>query len=279
VVPLRRLPGERRDLRRLRRLMRALPAEATPLVVDDTADAALRAETARAVAAHPRGRHLRGPGSGEGPFSIGRLRDAGVEAAGDGPVLFHDVDFLAPPAVYRRLAARAAALVAAPGAFACAPVFFLTPLGSALLRAAPAQIWRRLDAGAAARPPRALVDRLVRGSSAILASRSTLRAVGGHDPAFEGHGAEDFDLMDRLSRRYPMGPRPPAYARDFGSRSTAADGFRAYFARYAERLATEGIFLCHQWHRARRTDPRYHAARRANFELLTSRLNGQAPER
>lgn len=271
VVPLRRLPGERRDLRRLARLLRALPEEATPLIVDDTPDQALRAQTARAVATHPRARHLRGPGSGEGPFSIGRLRDAGVEAAADGPVMFHDVDFLATPAVYRRLTARAAALVAEPGAFACAPVFFLTPLGSALLRAAPEQTWRRLESGAE-RAPRALVNRLVRGSSAILAARASFRAVGGHDPGFEGHGAEDFDLMDRLSRRFPMGPRPTDYARDAGSRDADQAGFRAYFARYAEPLRAAGVALCHQWHPPRRADPRYEAARAANFERLARRM-------
>lgn len=281
ITPLRRAPGDARDLRRLRRLLAATAdvAGLEALVADDTPSPAMAAQTAACVAAFPHAQRLTVAGGADAPFSIGRMRDAGAAAARTEVVLFHDVDFIAPPDVYRRLAARATAFLVerGRGAFGCVPVFFLTRLGHGTLRAAPDGTWRRLRAALApspgtTRPAPALIDRLVLGSSAILAARATLLEVGGHDGAFVGHGGEDFDLMHRLSLAYALGPRPPRYATDFGSRALAAEGFRAYYARYGAPLAAEGFFLAHQWHPPRRADPRYHARREENFTLLRTSL-------
>ena len=144
---------------------------------------------------------------------------------------------------------------------------FLTPLGTASLRTAPGRVWRRLVASGS-RAPAALADRVVLGSSAIAIRREALLDSGGHCGQFSGHGAEDFELMHRLSARYPQGGRPQDYLTDFGSRLAAERGFRAYFARYARAPLAEGLMLAHQWHPPRRADPRYHAARDRNFARL-----------
>jgi predicted glycosyltransferase involved in capsule biosynthesis len=112
----------------------------------------------------------------------------------------------------------------------------------------------------------------VLASSAIVVHRRTLLAHGGHDPAFTGHGAEDFELMHRLSQSRPRGQRPSDYHVDYGARRADEGGFRAYFARYAEPLRDRGIHLAHAWHPPRREDPRYYEARRRNFALLRERL-------
>jgi len=279
IVPLRLSRWGERSRRRLARLLRHLPAELPAIVADDTADVRLVARTRRLVEARPGTRHLHCPATAEAPFSIGRLRDAGAAWAADGLLLFHDVDFAAPAVAYRRLVDHVArsGLDARAEVVRCVPVFFLTPLGTATHRVAPGRSWRALAEHGAGRR-RALVDRLVLGSSAILVQRRQLLAVGGHDEGFVGHGAEDFDLLHRLSACDPRGPRPPRYHVDFGSRAQVDDGFRAYFARYGQPLLDSGLALVHQWHPRRKADPRYYAARRANFERLERLLaEGGAP--
>lgn len=274
IVPLRiqRRPG--RTWRRLAEILSSVPAGFSVIVVDDTAERGVRATTAAIVARFPAARHLHHAATVKETFSIGRLRDVGAEAASHGPVLFHDVDFFAPRAVYLRLAAHWSerGLAQVDGAFACVPVAFLTPLGTGAARLAPDRLWPVLDRPAVRIV--GLVDRVVAGSSAILIERGTLIEAGGHDPALTGHGAEDFELMHRLSLHYPRGPRPPDYALDLGSRSDEERGFRAYFARYGAPLLAEGICLAHAWHPRRREDARYYAAREENFARLDARLRG-----
>lgn len=280
VVPFRLGRRPRPGRARLARLLASLPAEVAAIVVDDTADAGLAESTRRLVSARPNALHLAHAASADAPFSIGRLRDVGAAHAAEGLILFHDVDFAAPTAGYRRLLAHVAAhgLEREPSVVRCVPVFFLTRLGTWAYRSAPARVWRALAERGAARR-RWLVDRLVLGSSAILVQRRHLLALGGHDPGFVGHGGEDFDLLHRLTRHHPLGPKPPRYHLDFGSRAPLDDGFRAYFARYGQPLLDSGLALVHQWHPRRTEDPRYYAGRRANFERLERLLadRGGAP--
>lgn len=266
VTPIRIESGHSRDLRRLRRLLANVPPEIEMLVVDDTADAAAARAVARAVARRPGTRHITSPETSSGPFAIGRLRDIGVAAAAEGAVLFHDVDFVAPRQAYRRLIAFLPGRLEA-GGFVCICVAFLTPLGALIWRAAPRTVWRRALASGA-RPARGLVQRVVLGSSAIAARRADLMAVGGHDPAYVGHGAEDFDLMHRLLVHAGERPQSADYTRDYGSQDEVGGGFRAVFAEFGRPALADGIMLLHLWHPRRRADVRYYAARMRNFERL-----------
>lgn len=269
VVPFRLGRRPRPGRVRLARLLASLPAELAAIVVDDTAEPGAVERTRRLVATRPNALHVPHAATADAPFSIGRLRDVGAARAAEGLILFHDVDFAAPTVGYRRLLAHVAArgLEREPSLVRCVPVFFLTRIGTWAYRAAPERLWPALAERGAARR-RWLVDRLVLGSSAILVQRRQLLALGGHDAGFVGHGAEDFDLLHRLSRHHPLGPKPPRYHVDFGSRAMLDDGFRAYFARYGQPLLDSGLALVHQWHPRRRDDPRYYAGRRANFERL-----------
>jgi predicted glycosyltransferase involved in capsule biosynthesis len=266
VTPIRLTTHRRRSaLRRLSLLLTALPREIGAVIVDDSADPRDRAAVAEVVKAHPNARHLLHPESAGAPFSVGRLRDAGAEAAPDGLVMFHDVDFFAPQSLYRRLAAHldAIALAKSPNAFACVPVAFLSQFGSRLARMAPGSVWPALSRPRARRL--GIVDRIVLGSSAIVLHRRTLLDGCGHDETFSGHGAEDFELMHRLSLAYPKGARPADFHVDYGSRAADTGGFRAYFGGYGAPLLAEGLYLAHDWHPPRREDPRYYAARQDNF--------------
>ena len=272
VIPLRLGPAPERALARLAGVLAARGPGVGAVIADDTADPSLRA-AAQAVADRHAARRIEVTETAAGPFSIGRLRDLGTEAAPDGWVLFHDIDFSAPAALYPRLCDFAARgrLAADPAGFACLPVWFLTRAGTAAYRAAPGRVWSALARGRPG-PRGVLADRLTRGSSAILLRRARLLGLGGHDPAFDGHGAEDFDLLHRLSLAHPLAPRPPDYARDFGSRHVGPQGFRAHFARYAAEAEGEGLVLAHLWHPRRTEDARYYAARARNFARLEARL-------
>ncbi|NBB81215.1 MAG: hypothetical protein GVY36_17555 [Verrucomicrobia bacterium] len=207
------------------------------------------------------------------PFSVGFLRDVGVANAGDGIVLFHDLDFFAPSAVYRDLDAALTGSLAGElgaGGFLCVPVAFLSRVGTAAARRVDERRW-----GALAKPwarRLGLMDRFVLASSAMVVDRRVLLAHGGHSIAFTGHGAEDFELMHRLAMARPRGPRPADYHVDYGSRGADRGGFRAYFARYAAPLAAEGLHLAHAWHPRREEDPRYYAEQKRNFARLEAQM-------
>jgi predicted glycosyltransferase involved in capsule biosynthesis len=271
VVPLRVEPTGRRDVRRLRRLLATVPPEIAVNVVDDTADLTRAAEVRAVVARRPTARLIVSPGTAAEPFAIGRLRDIGVEAAADGTVMFHDVDFLAPREVYGRLLAGPVRRLDA-GAFFCVPVAFLTVIGTAAYRAAPCRTWRRVLASG--ERTASLARRLVLGSSAIVARRSDLIAAGGHDPAYIGHGAEDFDLLHRLLIRFGDWPPTGEQPCDDSSPEARRGGFAAMFARCGRPALDQGLMLAHLWHPPRRSDARYYAARAANFARLRTVLKG-----
>ncbi len=270
VVPLRLDGDGRATLARLRRLVSTIGVGWHVVVVDDTPEAAGAARVKAALhAAGGQATYLHHSTTSAAPFSVGRLRDVGVRAASDGPVLFHDVDFFAPAPVYDALARD---LQGSLGdtlrelGFLCMPVVFLTRVGTPIVRSCGSSLWQQLDGPAMRRL--GVVHRVVRASSAMIVERATLLAHGGHHPDFLGHGAEDFELMHRLSARVGRSERPADYHRDFGSRNAGAGGFRAYFARYAEPLRARGLHLAHAWHPRRNADPRYYAARQRNFAML-----------
>lgn len=276
VIPIRLVGSDVSTLRRLAGVVAQFPAGMEAVVVDDSASAQLRAAVADTLARCPRARHLPNPETADQPFSIGQLRDVGTHAARADRVLFHDVDFTAPPRFYEALLDCVATpwIRDDPTNTLCVPVFFLTRWGTRFYRLQPRRAWCGLARGPGV-ANRLLVDRLVRGSSAILADRGKLLDLGGHDPAFQGHGAEDFELLHRLSKLHPRGARPTNYSVDFGSRSERSDGFRAYFARYGQPLLDRRLAMVHLWHPRRRQDPRYYALRRQNFEMLARALEDE----
>ena len=90
------------------------------------------------------------------------------------------------------------------------------------------------------------------GSSCIVMNKSDLLDMGGHDESYDGHGAEDFELLHRLSSRYPIKERPVDYTLNTGSGEIKEyRGFRAYFALYGEQVVEEKVSLVHLYHPTR----------------------------
>ncbi|MFM5063651.1 galactosyltransferase-related protein [Aeromonas caviae] len=123
------------------------------------------------------------------------------------------------------------------------------------------------------------VEGIALASSCLLMNREWFLQLGGFDEQFVGHGGEDLELIDRLTRHYPIGPRPDDYALNAKAQHPGDyQGFRRYFSYYALPHLFAGRFLVHQWHPRPLTHP-YHKRRAGNDQLLEQMLSRSEAER
>lgn len=123
------------------------------------------------------------------------------------------------------------------------------------------------------------VEGIALASSCLLLNREWFLQLGGFDERFVGHGGEDLELIDRLTRHYPIGPRPDDYALNIKAQHPGNyQGFRRYFSYYALPHLFAGRFLVHQWHPRPLTHP-YHKRRAGNDQLLEQMLSRSEAER
>ncbi|MGL6006819.1 galactosyltransferase-related protein [Aeromonas sobria] len=123
------------------------------------------------------------------------------------------------------------------------------------------------------------VEGIALASSCLLLNREWFLQLGGFDEQFVGHGGEDLELIDRLTRHYPIGPRPADYGLNIKAQHPGDyQGFRRYFSYYALPHLFAGRFLVHQWHPRPLTHP-YHKRRAGNDQLLEQMLSRSEAER
>ncbi|WOQ11920.1 galactosyltransferase-related protein [Aeromonas media] len=123
------------------------------------------------------------------------------------------------------------------------------------------------------------VEGIALASSCLLMNREWFLQLGGFDERFVGHGGEDLELIDRLTRHYPIGPRPDDYALNIKAQHPGDyQGFRRYFSYYALPHLFAGRFLVHQWHPRPLTHP-YHRRRAGNDAMLEQMLSRNEAER
>lgn len=279
IIPLRASPAVFEWEERLTRLLSAIPADCFEILIVDYGtreewrpglDAVVRSSAAPARIVRVESADL--------PFSIGRARDIGVVAASAPVVLFNDVDFLAPRAVYEAIAAEILArrLSEYFDRFFCVPVIFLTAEATRDYLRADGET--DLALGHAAFRDRGLDEAsgtsvfIAYASSCMVANRAHYLAIGGHDQSFWGHGAEDFELMHRMFAELRNVPRPPFYYVDFKDNGVKAyRGFRAAFATFGIEAFQRGLFLVHLHHPSR-PDRSYNQRRRRNFRRLRERM-------
>ncbi len=121
------------------------------------------------------------------------------------------------------------------------------------------------------------VEGIALASSCLLINREWFLQLGGFDERFVGHGGEDLELIDRLTRHYPIGPRPDDYALNIKAQHPGDyQGFRRYFSYYALPHLFAGRFLVHQWHPRPLTHP-YHRRRASNDAMLEQMLANPGP--
>lgn len=204
-------------------------------------------------------------------FNIGHARDLGVQYSKDDVVLFNDIDFLASTKMYDSIYEEVISRDMHNSAydFFCVPVFFLSEEGTKASQElsdnnpyADRVIQRKIIES-----HNGFVEFPAYGSSAIVVNKNHYLGIGGHSREFFGHGAEDYDVLHRLSSYYIKGPRTSDYYVDTKSNNIKDyRGFRAYFALYGIDIFSKGIFFLHQWH-PKRVIPGYHQSKR-NFALL-----------
>lgn len=269
IITVRLSPGVFQSGERLRAICDVIPGDLFDVTIIDYGTAPqYRAPLDELQQA---GFHVVRHPSPHATFSIGQARDYGVQKSRHPVVMFHDIDFHAPPEIYRGIHAEAEkrGLNRLTKDFFCVPVLFLTEEGTRLYHASAAKglhlpVAPTLDAIRAA-------DSLLQfpsyGSSAMVINRHHYLATGGHDTRFYGHGAEDFELLHRLATLHPKGERPPNYYIDYKYKDIVPyRGFRPYFAKYGLDVLERGLFLVHSWHPVR--DDKDYRRRRKNFALL-----------
>ena len=269
IIPIRLTGATYEGEARLSRICEAVPRDLFEIVISDYGTPpehrapldALAANGVRVVS-HPSPHQL---------FSIGQARDYGVQMAASPVVIFNDIDFFGTEGMYRAIHAEVMRRRIAENLFDffCVPVLFLTEEGTREWLAAgddakPFAGSLRVEAFEA---DRARLQSVAYGSSAMVVNRHHYLSVGGHDPRFTGHGAEDYDLLHRLAALAPKGPRSHDYFTDYKDNNIRHYwGFRPFFALYGLDLLPRGVHLVHLWH-PRRMEKGYFRPGR-NFRLL-----------
>ncbi|WP_187775923.1 glycosyltransferase [Salinicola corii] len=271
VIPIRAETENQREVARLEILLETIPDCFAIVIVDDGSHRRVYRYLESRVKSWGQERQLtlKRLNTRYRRFSLARARNAGVRVARSSVVMLHDVDFIGLPEVYERIYryVQQQELATRPENFFCVPVAFLSESGTqtfwgAFQQAREPWCFRLRDV-----TPYGQLNFLVQGSSCMVLNRRDLLQMGGHDRRFRGHGAEDFELLHRLSSRFPIAPRPPEYERNMGSGNIQEyRGFRAYFALYGEEARRAGCTLVHLWH-PKRTERKYYQHRR-NFTLL-----------
>ncbi|MBB4231771.1 hypothetical protein [Rhizobium mongolense] len=189
------------------------------------------------------------------PFSIGAARDIGTQHSKTPLVMYHDIDFLMSTENYLRVVSECRLRDMPQNAYA----FFALP-GAYLTREFTERYLELHSSGDASFADALVHDGVMRHEkkvfehstfaiSAIVANRHHLLAIGGHDTSFTGHGAEDFELMHRLTSYYERGPRPHDYYKNTKNNSILEyEGFRAFYALYGIDVFQRGTVIAHLWH-------------------------------
>lgn len=256
IVPIRARKSSDDSLRRLSRLLQTIPAMFEVIVVDDGSPRIVSKQL-RAIAAQRHEASFHRLETRWRRFSLARSRNRGARVAKTPVVIFHDVDFIAMPAIYERVAEeiQCRELAHRPERFFCIPVGFLTEEATKhFLQDLPGS--HNIDHWSYELATSEDSDRLqhfVKGSSCIVMNRDDLISIGGHDETYDGHGAEDFELLHRLGQRFPIREKPQDYTLNTGSGAIKGyRGFRAYFALYGKQALEQGITLVHLFHPKRK---------------------------
>lgn len=278
IIPLRLSTHRLYDeIERLKRIAETIPRDLYKILIVDYGTPSERCgEIAQISEIYRHVKVLRVEASE--PFSIGRARDIGVQNAKTNIILFHDIDLIGSPEAYQRIhdESQYRRLAERGYDFFCVPAIFLSGAGSQKYlarfgdgRAGPAAADREAFDDAI-RGAKEFVDYYSTAMSSIVINRYYYLTTGGHDPAFIGHGAEDFEFFHRVESVAPRAPRPPRYYENL--KGQGYNGFRSYFALFGMDVWMRGIALFHLHHPRREQFDDSYQRSASNFAMLPKKM-------
>ena len=275
IIPLRLSPEVYQGIARLKHILDTLPTELIDILIIDygsSEEELIQLEFVKTYANVTLYSHKAAQNSA---FSIGHARDLGAQLAKTAVILFHDIDFICSKRMYCKIHTEMInrkIVSERSHDFFCVPVAFLNEAGNAEYYSQISkdknenQIDNQLQ-NLLITQSKTYCHSLVYGSSAIVVNRYHYLSLGGHHRNFSGHGAEDYDILHRLSYYNPKAPRTSDYYQNLNdSPLYHYRGFRTYFALHGMDVFIKGIFMLHLYHPPRRI-PHYHQSRH-NFPLL-----------
>ncbi|EGR2840371.1 hypothetical protein KZG85_002831 [Vibrio cholerae] len=264
IIPLRLNPGVYQANERLLRISETVPRDKFDIIIVDYGTA----EPYRGILSELENVNIVRVDNEDKPFSIGGARDIGVQHSSNDIAIFHDIDFLGDKDTYNRIYNEVCTRNMWENGyeFFCIPVFFLTENGTSEYLS---DINNFSFHSKILRCEKDIVQFPAYGSSAIVVNKWHYLAIGGHSKQFFGHGAEDYDVLHRLSSYSPKGPRTVDYYHNTKSNDiNKYVGFRAFFALYGIDVFYKSIYFVHLWHPTRKIKGYHQTAR--NFAILST---------
>ncbi|MGO4437947.1 glycosyltransferase [Rhizobium sp. RAF56] len=257
IIPVRVSDALFQGLPRIEKLLASIPREGFEAVIVDYGSSRREAEELQAIAdKFSHARNIRVEAETE-PFSAGIARNIGAEHAMGSVIMFNDVDCIASPHMYRRIAEEAEARRIDINVydFFSIPIAFTTYEGADEYTRLQAEDPRRADAlfhYHMIRGEKQFVFMMAYSGSTIVVNRLQYLAIGGTNQQFHGHGAEDFEVKLRLAGYRPIGVKPIDYYHNTKvNQMQDYVGFRSYLALYGYEIAFRGIYMVHLWHPSR----------------------------
>jgi len=256
VIPLRLSPEVYEATGRLAHIINTIPDDIFDILIVDYGSSEIHRKSLCALEKQSNVRvyyHAEAVGN---RFSIGHARDLGAEHATTPVILFHDIDFICTGNMYRRIHTETINRQIASNRtndFFCVPMAFLNERGNSAYKQCIStttdlntdnQLQHLIISDS-----KAYCESVVYGSSAIVVNRYHYLSIGGHHRDFSGHGAEDYDILHRLSYYNPKAPRSSDYYSNLRDSSFSEyAGFRSYFALHGMDVFMKGIFMLHLYH-------------------------------
>lgn len=275
IIPVRCAPERSDAIERLSFILHdtTRPACTEVLVVDDGSPAAM-GRRLRQKCTDLGLRYLR-IDSETAPFSIGRARNAGVQAAHGRHVMFQDIDLMPVPDFYRNvlLEIEVQRLDQFAERFLMFGVIYLSPEATQEYLDTRVDLRRSRFVQYLMEADTSRIEKFSTGTSVTVWNRHYFLATGGNDPDFAGWGYEDIEYMCRAIRRANRFPLPEEFPLDYRNFQTIGEyrGWKSVYRLFGDMTFQKGLVMFHAWHPVEQASA-YARAKDRNRKLFEAKL-------
>lgn len=209
------------------------------------------------------------------PFSIGRARNAGVQAAHGRHVMFQDIDLMPVPDFYRNVLREIEVqrLDQFAERFLMFGVIYLTPEATQEYLDTQAELRSSRFVQYLLESDATRIEKFSTGTSVTVWNRHYFLATGGNDPDFAGWGYEDIEYMCRAIRRANRFPLPEEFPLDYRNFQTIGEyrGWKSVYRLFGDMTFQKGMVMFHAWHPVEQASA-YVRAKDRNRRLFETKL-------